>query len=184
MLSSALDPRFMVMLRRRSIEIAQQERSQRRALLLFMATLVVLLGFCAVAGVRILSPPSQLIAAGRVEDYADNQPRRFSVPRLKVSELILARDPLNSEDVIFVHRAGEGEWVALLGVDTLSGCYLYWDVTTGLYQDNNCLGSRYTPDGRYQGGLAAGQQPQNMARLPVEVRDGQVFVRDELQHNR
>jgi Rieske Fe-S protein len=170
------------MLRRRSFQIAQQERSQRRALLLFAAALVALLGFCAVAGVRILIPPAQLIAAGRVENYVDNQPHRFSVPRLEVSKLIQARDPLNSEDVIFVYRAGADEWVALLGVDTLSGCYLYWDAATGLYHDNNCLGSRYTPDGRYLDGLTIGQQPQNMARLPVEVRDGQVFVRDELQH--
>ncbi|MFL5806376.1 MAG: hypothetical protein ACJ8CR_32185 [Roseiflexaceae bacterium] len=172
------------MLRKRSIDIARQERGQRRALLFFVAALVVLLGFCAVAGARILVPPPQLIPAGRVEDYTDNRPRRFSVPRLKVSELIQARDPLNSEDVIFVHHTGASEWVALLGVDTLSGCYLYWDTAAGLYRDSNCLGSRYTPDGRYQSGLMIGQQPQDMARLPVEVRDGQVFVRDELQRVR
>ena len=58
------------------------------------------------------------------------------------------------------------------------------DAAAGLYTDNNCLGSRYTPDGRYQGGLNTGQEPQNMARLPVEVRDGQVFVRDELERVR
>jgi hypothetical protein len=44
---------------------------------------------------------------------------------------------------------GNGGWVALLGVDTLSGCFLYWDEQAGLFQDVSCLGARYTPDGRY-----------------------------------
>jgi Rieske Fe-S protein len=172
------------MLRKRSVEIAQQQRSQRRALIIFVAALAILLGFCAVVGVRLLAPPPRLLAAGRVEDYLDNQPHRFNVPKLKISELIFNRDPLNTEDVIFVRRDGADRWVALLGVDTLSGCFLYWDAAAGLYSDNNCLGSRYTPDGRYQGGLTTGQQPQNMARLPIEVREGRVFVRDELERVR
>jgi len=172
------------MLRKRSIAIAQQQRSQRRALLIFAAVVCVFIAFCAVAGLRMLAPPAELIPAGRVEEYADNQPHRFSVPRLQISEFIRSRDSVNSEDVIFVRRDEDAGWVALLGVDTLSGCFLYWDATQGLYTDNNCLGSRYSPDGRYQGGLITGQQPQNMARLLVEVRDGQVFVHDELEHSR
>ena len=79
-----------------------------------------------------------------------------------------------------MRRESDGGWVALLGVDTLSGCFLYWDEQLGLFRDASCLGSRYTPDGRYLDGLTSGEQPQNMARLPVEVHDGQVFVRDEL----
>jgi Rieske Fe-S protein len=171
------------MLRRRSIEIARQQRSQRRAMVIFAAVLLLLLGFCTVAGLRILVQPATLIPAGMVAEYTDGQPRRFSVPRLEIGKLIPSRDTLNSEDVLFVRRDGNN-WIALLGVDTLSGCFLYWDAAAGLYTDNNCLGSRYTPDGRYQGGLNTGQEPQNMARLPVEVRDGQVFVRDELERVR
>jgi Rieske Fe-S protein len=169
------------MLRERSQRIAQQERGQRRALMIFVAALVMLLGLCAYAGLRILAPPSPLIAVGRVADYQDNQPHRYNVPKLKISELIQKRDSLNSEDVIFVRREGNSAWIALLGVDTLSGCFLYWDAAAGLYTDNNCLGSRYTPDGRYHDGLTTGEEPQNMARLPVEVLNGQVFVRDELE---
>jgi Rieske Fe-S protein len=172
------------MLRKRSNQRAHQERGQRRALLLFAAVLVVLIGFCAVAGWQMLVRPARLIPAGTVADYADEQPRRFSVPKLRVSELIPKGDTINTEDVIYVRRDGVGGWVALLGVDTLSGCFLYWNAAAGLYTDNNCLGSRYTPDGRYQGGLITGEQPQHMARLPVEVRDGQVFVRDELERIR
>lgn len=168
------------MLRKHSNDIARQERSQRRALVLFAAVLLILLGLCAVIGLQILAPPTPLIPVGRIEDYGDEQPRRFSVPRLEISQLIPSRDSLNSEDVIYVRREGASGWVALLGVDTLSGCFLYWDAAVGLYRDNNCLGSRYTPDGRYQGGLLSGEQPQPMAQLPVEVRDGQVFVRDEI----
>jgi Rieske Fe-S protein len=172
------------MLRKRSQQLARQERGQRRALLLFAAALAVLIGFCAVVGWRMLVPLPRLIPAGQVADYADEQPRRFSVPRLRVSELIPKRDSLNTEDVIYVRRDGAGGWIALLGVDTLSGCFLYWNAAAGLYTDNNCLGSRYTPDGRYQGGLITGELPQPMARLQVEVRDGQVFVRDELERIR
>jgi Rieske Fe-S protein len=172
------------MLHRRSLKLAQQQRGQRRALLIFAAALAILLVACALVGLRMITPATKLIPAGRVEEYTGNQPRRFDVPKLQVSELIHSRDSLNTEDVIFVRRDGESAWIALLGVDTLSGCFLYWDATAGLYTDNNCLGSRYTPDGRYQGGLLTGEQPQNMARLPVEVRDGQVFVRDELERIR
>ena len=168
------------MLRQRSIEINRQQRRQRWALALFMIALAGLLVVCAVLGFRMLTPPTPLIPAGRVADYTGNQPRRYSVPMLKVSRLINRRDSINSEDVIFVRRESDGSWVALLGVDTLSGCFLYWDAPRGLYEDINCLGSRYTPDGRYLDGLMTGEQPQNMARLPVELHDDQVFVRDEL----
>jgi Rieske Fe-S protein len=172
------------MLRKRSDERTRQERGQQRALLLFAAALIVLIGFCAVAGWQMLVRPARLFAAGAVTDYVDEQPRRFTVPKLRVSEFIPKGDSINSEDVIYVRRDEADGWIALLGVDTLSGCFLYWNAERALFTDNNCLGSRYTPDGRYQGGLITNQQPQPMARLVVEVRDGQVFVRDELARHR
>jgi len=172
------------MLRKQSERIARQERGQRRALIVFVAAFALLLGFCAFAGVRILSLPTTLIAAGRVEDYTDKQPRRYNVPKLKVSEMIQRRDSLASEDVIYVRRDSDNGWIALLGVDTLSGCFLYWDEQAGLFQDVSCLGARYTPDGRYLDGLQSGEPPQNMARLPVDVRDDQVFIRDEILRER
>ncbi len=172
------------MLRERSIQIAEAQRRQRRALIVFSLAVVLLLGFCAVAGYRLLAPPSKVIPAGSVSDYAGDQPRRFNVPKLNVSSLIARRDETLSEDTIYVRHTSDGAWVALLGVDTLSGCFLYWDEKAAMYHDVNCLGSRYTPDGRYVDGLKSGEQPQNMARLPVDVRDGQVFVRDELAHDR
>ena len=172
------------MLRERSIRIAEEQRRQRRALIVFAAAALVLLSFCAVIGVQLLARPAPEIPAGFVSEYTSNQPRRFAVPMLKVSSLIQRRARNISEDTIFVRHENDGSWVALLGVDTLSGCFLYWDDQVGLYHDVNCLGSRYTPDGRYLDGLITGEQPQNMARLPVDVRDGQVFVRDELMRER
>jgi hypothetical protein len=167
------------MLHQRSIQIAIEQRRQRRALLIFALALIVLLGFCALYGLRLLTLQRPAIPAGRVADYVDQKTHRFDVPRLKTSTLIQRRDQTLSEDVIYVRRDGES-WTAFLGVDTLSGCFLYWDEPAGLFRDVSCLGARYTRDGRYLDGLQSGEQPQNMARLPVEVRDGQVFVRDEI----
>jgi Rieske Fe-S protein len=172
------------MLRERAIQIALEQRRQRRALLIFALALIVLTGLCAVIGLQVLTRQAAPIPAGNVSDYTDTRPRRFDVPRLRTSALIQRRDQSLSEDVIYVRRAGDGGWIALLGVDTLSGCFLYWDEQLGLYRDVNCLGARYTPDGHYLDGLKSGEQPQDMARLPVDVQDGQVFVRDELAHDR
>ena len=172
------------MLRQRSIQIAQDQRKQRRALIVFTLAVLMLIGVCSVIGWQLLTLPAKLIPAGRVSDYADGKPRQFNVPRLQVSSLIPQRDETMSEDTLFVRREDDGSWLALLGVDTRSGCFLYWDAQQALFRDVNCQGARYTPDGRYLDGLLAGQQPQHMARLPVEVLDDQVFVRDELAHDR
>lgn len=167
------------MLRERSIQIAIEQRRQRRALIIFALVLAVLIGFCALFGLRLLTLESPPIPVGKVADYADQKQRRFEVARLKTSTLIQRRDQTLSEDLIYV-RHDESGWVALLGVDTLSGCFLYWDEQAGLFRDVSCLGARYTPDGRYLDGLQSGEPPQNMARLPVDVRGDDVFVRDEI----
>jgi Rieske Fe-S protein len=172
------------MLRQRSIQIAIEQRRQRRALIIFALAALVLLGFCALYGLRLLTLQGPAIPAGKVADYVDQTPHRFDVPRLRTSALILRRDQTLSEDLIYVRRDGDSGWIALLGVDTLSGCFLYWDEQAGLFRDVSCLGARYTPDGRYLDGLRSGEQPQNMARLPVEVRGDEVFVRDELDRDR
>ena len=172
------------MLRERSIQIAIDQRRQRRALIVFALALAVLIGFCGFFGLRLLMLQAQAIPAGKVGEYADQKQHRLEVPRLKTSTLIQRRDQTMSEDLIYVRHDSTGDWIALLGVDTLSGCFLYWDEQAGLFQDVGCLGARYTPDGRYLDGLQSGEQPQNMARLAVEVRDDQVFVRDEIVRER
>ena len=172
------------MLRERSIQIAIEQRRQRRALIIFTLALAILIGFCGFFGLRLLMLQAPAIPAGKVAEYADQKQHRLEVPRLKTSTLIQRRDQTMSEDLIYVRHDGAGEWIALLGVDTLSGCFLYWDEQAGLFQDVSCLGARYTPDGHYLDGLQSGEQPQNMARLPVDVRDDQVFVRDEIVRER
>src|SRR5215211_6717402 len=168
------------MLRERSFQIAIEQRRQRRALIISALALLVFIGFCGLYGLRLLTLQSPAIPVGSVADYADQRQRRFEVPRLKTSSLIQRRDQTLSEDLIYVSHDSSGGWIALLGVDTLSGCFLYWDEQAGLFQDVSCLGARYTPDGRYLDGLQSGEPPQNMARLPVDIRDNQVFVRDEI----
>jgi Rieske Fe-S protein len=168
------------MLRERSIQIAIEQRRQRRALIIFALAQAVLVGFCGLYSLRLLTLQAPAIPVGNVVDFADQKQRRFEVPRLKTSTLIQRRDQTLSEDLIYVRHDSASGWIALLGVDTLSGCFLYWDERSGLFQDVSCLGARYTPDGRYLDGLQSGEQPQNMARLPVDIRDGKVFVRDEI----
>lgn len=170
------------MVRERSLQIDQQQQRQRRALIFFTMVLAVFVCFCIIIGIGMLTPPPSLIPVGKLTDYRDDQPRRYPVPKLNISALIPQRatESINSEDVIFVRHLNDDSWIGLLGTDTLSGCFLYWDASDQLFKDNNCLGSRYTSEGRYLDGLTTGEQPQNMARLPVEVHDGQVFVRDEL----
>lgn len=168
------------MLRRRATEIAAQERRQRRALIVFAFVGLLLAGLCALISFRLLTLPGQSISAGQVSDYADGRFRRLSVPRLNTSSMIVARDSVLSEDPIFVRRTPDGRWIALLGVDTASGCFLYWDEPNSQFLDANCQGARYDIDGTYLGGLGSATQLPRMARLAVEVRDGQVFVRDEL----
>jgi Rieske Fe-S protein len=168
------------MLRERSIQIAIEQRRQRRALIIFALALLVFIGFCGLFGLRLLTLQSPAIPVGKVADYADQKQHRVEVPRLTTSTLIQRRDQTMSEDLIYVRHDGTGDWIALLGVDTLSGCFLYWDEQASLFRDVSCLGARYTSDGRYLDGLQSGEQPQNMARLPVDVRDDQVFVRDEI----
>jgi Rieske Fe-S protein len=168
------------MLRERSIQIAIEQRRQRRALIIFALALLVFIGFCGLFGLRLLTLQSPAIPVGKVADYADQKQHRIEVPRLTTSTLIQRRDQTMSEDLIYVRHDGTGDWIALLGVDTLSGCFLYWDEQASLFQDVSCLGARYTSDGRYLDGLQSGEQPQNMARLPVDVRDDKVFVRDEI----
>ncbi|MDQ2999068.1 MAG: hypothetical protein M3R61_18715 [Chloroflexota bacterium] len=172
------------MLRERSIQIAIEQRRQRRALIIFALALAVLVGFCGFFGLRLLMLQAPAIPVGKVAEYADQKQHRLEVPRLKTSTLIQRRDQIMSEDLIYVRHDSTGEWIALLGVDTLSGCFLYWDEQAGLFQDVSCLGARYTPDGRYLDGLQSGERRQNMARLPVDVRGDQVFVRDEIVRER
>jgi hypothetical protein len=50
-------------------------------------------------------------------------------------------------------------------------CQVNWDERRGEFIDP-CLGTRFLPTGEYQGG----GPPQELVQLPVQVKDGQVWV--------
>ena len=102
------------MLREHSIQIAIEQRRQRRALIIFALALAVFIGFCGLFGVRLLMLQSPDIPAGKVTDYADQKQHRFEVPRLKTSTLIQRRDQTMSEDLIYVRHNSAGDWIALI----------------------------------------------------------------------
>jgi len=74
-------------------------------------------------------------------------------------------------DAIFVVRRPEG-LIALSPTCTHLGCSVRWDAASSLFRCP-CHGGSYHPDGS----VAGGPPPRPLARLPIEIRGGQVFVR-------
>jgi Rieske Fe-S protein len=74
-------------------------------------------------------------------------------------------------DTIFVVRRPEG-LIALSPTCTHLGCSVRWDAASSLFRCP-CHGGSYHPDGS----VAGGPPPRPLARLPIEIRAGQVFVR-------
>ncbi|MCG8346904.1 MAG: hypothetical protein MI924_03905 [Chloroflexales bacterium] len=171
-----------MMLRERSLQIQRQERNQRLALIIFGIALFGVVLFCAMIGWQILAPGPREIAAGAVNTYSVNTPQRFVVPKLAVSAWVRQRRDV-SEDVVFVFYDQDGSWRAFLGMDTVTGCFLDWNAAEQLFvasRDPECLGARFTPDGRYLDGGNPAQQQQQMIQLPVETRTNTVVVFDQL----
>lgn len=73
-------------------------------------------------------------------------------------------------DTIFVVRRPEG-LIALSPTCTHLGCSVRWDAASSLFRCP-CHGGSYHPDGS----VAGGPPPRPLARLPIEIRAGQVFV--------
>jgi Rieske Fe-S protein len=74
-------------------------------------------------------------------------------------------------ETIFVVRRPEG-LIALSPTCTHLGCSVRWDAASSLFRCP-CHGGSYHPDGS----VAGGPPPRPLARLPIEIRAGQVFVR-------
>jgi menaquinol-cytochrome c reductase iron-sulfur subunit len=74
-------------------------------------------------------------------------------------------------DTIFVVRRPEG-LLALSPTCTHLGCSVRWDAASALFRCP-CHGGTYHPDGS----VAGGPPPRPLARLPIEIRAGQVYVR-------
>jgi len=71
---------------------------------------------------------------------------------------------------VFLVRSPQG-LVALSSTCTHLGCSVRWDAASGLFRCP-CHGGAYRPDGS----VAGGPPPKPLARLPLEIRAGQVFV--------
>jgi Rieske Fe-S protein len=165
-----------------SQQIAQQERYQRFWMAMVGLSLLLVMGVFCFIGSQIITPEPREIAAGQVDTYVDNVPQRLAVEKLAISDWVERRMKV-SEDIIFVMRDGDGVWYALLGVDMRTGCFLHWEEQDSLYMspsDPNCLEARYTPDGRFVDSLPSSDAPKPMARLEVEIREGEVIVLDKL----
>ena len=76
----------------------------------------------------------------------------------------------NRRDTIFVVRRPEG-LVAFSPTCTHLGCSVRWDAGASLFRCP-CHGGTYRPDGS----VAGGPPPRPLARLPIEIRAGQVYV--------
>ena len=72
---------------------------------------------------------------------------------------------------IFVVRDARG-LAALSSTCTHLGCSVRWDAASRLFRCP-CHGGTYHPDGA----VAGGPPPAPLARLPIEIRAGQVWVR-------
>jgi len=72
---------------------------------------------------------------------------------------------------VFVVRDANG-LAALSSTCTHLGCSVRWDAASRLFRCP-CHGGTYRPDGT----VAGGPPPAPLARLPIEIRAGQVWVR-------
>lgn len=163
-------------------QMARIERQQRLWYALFGAVAILSVVLFCFLGTQVIAPGPREIPVGKVDDYPINAPQRFAVEKLEVSSWADER-PEVSDDILYVMLEESGDWFALLGLDMRTGCFLSWDTEQSLYtapNDGECGGTRYTPDGRYLDGEHMDRPPRPMARLQVEVRDGNVFVIDKL----
>jgi hypothetical protein len=152
----------------------REEREMRRAGRLLLLTMLVVVGACGFFLYTIIVPGRTLHLVGSIGDFALDQPADRAVPKLSMSSFIELR-PNVSQDVVFVTREAAG-WTAVLGLDIRSGCFISWNAAGQVYQDA-CTGRSYDRAGR---NLSGDVNELDLVRLPVEVRDGQVYVEDRI----
>jgi hypothetical protein len=118
-----------------------------------LAGLVSLLAWIVV---RFSTPRPMQVLVGQVQDFQPGQ-----APHL-----------FDQDSTLFYVLNVNGELVALYARSLRhTRCQVNWDERRDVFNDP-CLGTRFTPTGEYQGG----GPPQELVRLPVQVKDGQVWV--------
>lgn len=157
-----------------------QERRRRLLYLVFSLGMGAALVICAVLGYLVMAPDTPVVRLGSEGKFtgAAEAPVHVPVKRLGISRLIPNRPSL-SEDVIFVVRDRD-RFRAFLGTSPSSGCFLTWRTAEEVFADT-CGSDTYGFTGRNTNQLAVGaNQVVNMVELPVQLRDGTLFVEDRI----
>ncbi len=157
-----------------------QERRRRLLYLVFSLGMGAALVICAVLGYLIMAPGTPVVRLGSEGKFtgAAETPVHVPVKRLGISRLIPNRPSL-SEDVIFVVRDRD-RFRAFLGTSPSSSCFLTWRTAEEVFADT-CGSDTYGFTGRNTNQLAVGaNQVVNMVELPVQLRDGTLFVEDRI----
>ena len=127
-------------------------------LFIALAGLVALLGWVVV---RFSTPRPALVLAGQVQDFSQGE-----APRL-----------IDQDGTLFYVLNIDGDLVALYARSSRhTHCLVKWDERRGVFVDP-CLGTRFTPTGEYH----SSGPPQELVQLPLQVKDGQVWVEIDLR---
>lgn len=156
----------------------REERRRRLLYLVFAVGTGLAVVICGVVGFFAFLPASSFVRLGPEERFAtaETAPVDVAVKQLSISEMIPNR-PALSQDVIFVVR-DRGTLRAFLGTDPSTGCFLSWQADRQLFVDS-CAQQSYEFTGRNTNQLATGTtRPVNMVEMPVQVKDGILFVED------
>lgn len=160
----------------------REERNRRLAYIAFAVSMLVSVLICGAILFVVMVPEQSKRLVGKESAFQVGQIEEVPVKRLELTSL-LPNKPNWSEDIIFVIKQPDNSYVAFLGLDPISGCKLNW--RSDAFVDD-CTQTRYTISGRnaaYVSTLSGAENPQQsmqMMELPVETRDGQVYVVDRL----
>jgi hypothetical protein len=129
-------------------------------LFIALAGLIALLAWVVV---RFSTPKPAEVMVGAPNDFPAGQ-----TPRL-----------IDQDGTLFYVLNVNGDLVALYARSLRhTRCLVKWDEARGVFVDP-CLGTRFTPTGEYQGG----GPPQELVRLPLQVRDGLVWVEINMEQH-
>lgn len=158
----------------------REERNRRLAYVAFAVSMILSVGICGVILFFVMVPEQGQRPLGSETAFEVGQIEEVAVKRLELTSL-LPNKPNWSEDIIFVIKQQDNSYLAFLGLDPVTGCKLNW--RTDAFVDD-CSQVRYSISGRNVNyvttlsGPLNGQQATQMVELPVETRDGQVYVLD------
>lgn len=155
----------------------REERNRRLAYAAFGVSMILSVLICGTILFFVMVPAQGSRVVGRETSFEVGEIEEVAVKRLELTTLLPSK-PNWSEDIIFVIKQQDNSYLAFLGLDPVTGCKLNW--RTDAFVDD-CSQERYNISGRnvnYITTLAGSKQAAQMLELPVEIRDGQVYVLD------